>query len=112
MNNYYFSYLMQEHGKKNVNQLISNVLNDGKIEGKIASFNLNDWNFIYFFSVYFCTILKYFGLNYKQIALCLDTVVAPGWSEMFNSKKIFEIQKKNIPEIEQLIDKEFKAHHS
>lgn len=111
MNNYYFSYLMQEHGKENVNQLISNVLNDGKIEGKIASFNLNDWNFIYFFSVYFCTTLKHFGLNCKQIDLCLDTVIAPGWSNMYNSEKIFEIQKKNIPEIEKLIDKEFKAHH-
>ena len=31
---------------------------------------------------------------------------------MYNSEKIFEIQKKNIPEIEKLIDKEFKAHHS
>lgn len=112
MNNYYFTYLMQEHGKENINLLISNVLKAANIEGKIQAFNLNDWNFIYFFSVYFCTILKHFGLEFEQIDLCLDTVIAPGWSNMFDSKEIFEIQKKNIPEIEKLIDKELKVYHS
>ena len=112
MKNYYFTYLMQEYGKNNFNQLISNVLNDGHIEGKIESFNLNDWSFIYFFSVYFCTTLKHFGLDYKQIDLCLDTVIAPGWSELFGFKRIFKLQKRNLPEIEKLVDKELKDHYS
>lgn len=112
MNSYYFTYLMQEHGKKNFDQLISKVLKEAKIDGNISSFNLNNWNFIYFFSVYFCTTLKHFGLAYNQIDLCLDIVVAPGWSKIFDFKSVFEIQKKNMPEIEKLIDKEFKAHHS
>lgn len=111
MNNYYFTYLMQEHGKQDFNKLISNILVDGKFE-KIKEFNLNDWSFIYFFSVYFCTTLKYFGLSKEQINMCLDIVVAPGWNCMLDIDKMFKVQKRNIVEIEKILEKEFKEHHS
>jgi len=111
MNNYYFTYLMQKQGKQDFNKLISNILIDGKFE-KIKEFNLNDWSFIYFFSVYFSTTLKYFGLSKEQINMCLDIVIAPGWNCMLDIDEMFKIQNKNIVEIEKTLKKEFRENYS
>lgn len=112
MNNYYFTYLMQEHGKKNVENLISDILKAGNIKDDIKSFNLNDWNFLYFYSVYFSIALNHLGIDKNIINFCLDMVIAPGWSELFKLEKEFKLQKNNIPKIEKLVDEEFKKHHN
>lgn len=112
MNNYYFNYLKQEWGEKDVEELISNILKDANIENGSFSFNLDNWNFIYFFSVYLATVLKYFGMDKNRINFCLNLVIAPGWDKMFNFEEVFKIQKNNIPKIEELIDKELKKYHS
>ena len=112
MNNYYFSYLMKEYGENKINNLISSVLDKGKIHGQITAFNMDDWNFLYFFSVYFCVLLNHFGLDINQIELCLDIVIAPGWSKMFKPKRILKMQKDLIPEIEEFIQKELNEYNN
>ena len=110
MNNYYFSYLMQEHGEQNVRKLISNILETDKVD-EIKFYNLNDWSFVYFYSVYFATALKYLGIEKDKINFCLDLVIAPGWNELFDFEKVLKIQKDNVPKIEELVEKEIKKHH-
>ena len=106
MNNYYFSYLMQEHGEQNVRKLISNILETDKVD-EIKFYNLNDWSFVYFYSA-----LKYLGIEKDKINFCLDLVIAPGWNELFDFEKVLKIQKDNVPKIEELVEKEIKKHHS
>ena len=98
MNFYYFTYLMQEYGEKNVKKLMADILRKNSIEKKFKTSNPDFWNFNYFFSLYLATTLKYFGLTSNQINFCLENV--------------FEIQKNNIPKIEKLIKEELKRHHS
>ena len=105
MNNYYFNYLKQEWGEKDVEKLIFDILKDANMENENFSFNFDDWIFIYFFSVYFTTALKYFGLEKNKIDFCLSLVIAPWWDKMFNFEEVFKTQKNNIPKIEELIDK-------
>ena len=112
MNNYYFTYLIKQYGEEKISNLISSALNNANISGQILCYNLQDWNFCYFFSVYFCILLKYCGLNIKQIELCLDTMMAPGWSKVFSPNEIFQIQKNLMPEIEEIIKKEFNEYHN
>lgn len=112
MNFYYFTYLMQEYGEKNIKKLMADILRKNSIEKKFKTSNPDFWNFNYFFSLYLATTLKYFGLTSNQINFCLDLVIAPGWNELFEFENVFEIQKNNIPKIEKLIKEELKRHHS
>lgn len=111
MNNYFFTYLLKKYGEKNFNNLIEAILENGKLEGQVNAFNTNDWNFLYVFSVYLSVTLNFFGLKPNQIDLCLDTVVAPGLSAMFNSKKILKNQKELLPEIEKIVEEELNTSY-
>lgn len=113
MPNYYFSYFMKEYGEDNFQNLINKILSTANIREEIKKFSLSgDWQFLYFFAVFYIITLNYFKLDIKQISICLDIVIAPGTSSLINPSEILKKQKNIIPEIENYIKKELKNYDS
>ena len=77
-NNYYFTYWMSIHSKKEFKDLTDDVCSKIKVPQELIKvFPKDDFLFNYFYAVYYTIALHYFGLNEKQIAFMLDIAIAP-----------------------------------
>jgi hypothetical protein len=113
MANYYVTYWMQEHGKEKFIELMDKISVNANVPEKIKKLNMTDeWIFHYFLTVYFTVLLNYFGLNVKQIAMCLDILIGPGLNKLFSPEEILKEQVDVIPEIEKYIKEDFDTYYA
>ena len=115
MANYYFTYWMLEHGKEKFVDITNKVFQKAVVPEELKNLkdvNKDEFLFHYFFIVYYVVTLFYFGVDEKQISMCLDIVVAPGLSSIFKPRDILDQQKDNILELTTYIQEDFKKHYN
>ena len=113
MANYYITYWIHEHGREKFVDLMGKISKNANVPQKIKKLNMSDeWLTHYFLTVYFTVLLNHFGLNVKQIAMCLDVLIAPGLNKLFSPEEILKEQVSVIPEIEKYIIEDFNEYYA
>lgn len=91
MENLYFTFWIQKHGKELFTQLINLVTENATLPETIqnpdSNISKDEYLFHYFFVVYCMATLDYFGLNTDQISFTLDLFMPLGVCEAFPPKK-------------------------
>lgn len=111
MGNYFHTFWISKHGKKELYELIGKVCSKTKIPEKVKQeIEEEEYLFNYFFIVYCIVGLNYFGLNNEQISFFLDLCMTLGTCKAFPPAKILEEQKDVISDIVTYIKEDLKIY--
>ena len=111
--NLYFTYWIKRYGIEKFKILTDKICSKAVIPAEIKNspdYNKDIFLFHYFWIVYCIVSYNYFGLNTKQISMCLDLSVAPGTCKMYSPAEVLKVQKDNIPYMLEFIKKDLELY--
>ena len=109
--NFYFTYWMARYSKGEFTELVTKMCQNIKIPVEIGKGKIRDeYIFQYFYALYCISALDSFGLNEKQISLCLDLLMTVGCSKLYPPAKMLERHRNLIPEIIEYVNKDLEIY--
>lgn len=111
--NYFLAMWISLYGKNTYKTLSDKMKENRKMFDNLGNSKISDeWMKNYFLTTYATIMLRKFGLDFEQLSMCLDLIIAPGITCIFDPKEVFDDQKSLIAEIEGNVNDYLKKFHT